>query len=70
MSEQGTASVDVGHGTNTFLSLFYRPPWVGLAAFLIVFVVQALGHTVMIVMEDYWPGQEYIYESAFAMGLF
>jgi hypothetical protein len=35
-----------------------------------VFVVQALGHTVMIVMEDVWPGEEYVYESAFAMGLF
>lgn len=52
------------------MSLLYRPPWVGLLAFVIVFVVQALGHTVMIVMEDVWPGQNYIYESAFAMGLF
>jgi len=34
-----------------------------------VFVVQALGHTVMIVMENVWPGEQYIYESAFAMGL-
>ena len=69
MSENGTTTVDIGHGgSNKFLSLFYRPPWVGLTAFLIVFVVQALGHTVMIVMEDVWPGEEYIYESAFAMG--
>jgi len=51
------------------MGLLYRPPWVGLLAFIIVFVVQALGHTVMIVMEDVWPGEEYIYESAFAMGL-
>lgn len=51
------------------MGLLYRPPWVGLLAFIIVFVVQALGHTVMIVMEDVWPGQDYIYESAFAMGL-
>jgi len=50
--------------------MLYRPPWVGLLAFIIVFVVQALGHTVMIVMEDVWPGEHYIYESAFAMGLF
>ncbi|MFW2403485.1 MAG: hypothetical protein ACN4GT_01880 [Gammaproteobacteria bacterium] len=51
-------------------SLFYRPPYVGLVAFVIVFVVQALGHTVMIVMEDVWPGEQYVYHSAFAMGLF
>ena len=51
------------------MGLLYRPPWVGLLAFIIVFVVQALGHTVMIVMEDVWPGEEYVYESAFAMGL-
>ncbi|MBT8444605.1 MAG: hypothetical protein KJO13_07650, partial [Gammaproteobacteria bacterium] len=50
-------------------SLFYRPPFVGLVAFVIVFVVQALGHTVMIVMEDVWPGEQYVYQSAFAMGL-
>jgi len=56
-------------GSNGLMSLLYRPPWVGLLAFIIVFVVQALGHTVMIVMEEVWPGQNYIYESAFAMGL-
>lgn len=53
---------------NRFLQLFYRPPFVGLVAFVIVFIVQALGHTVMIVMEDVWPGEEYVYQSAFAMG--
>ncbi len=51
-------------------SLLYRPPYVGLLAFLIVFVVQGLGHTVMIVMEDVWPGHEYVLQSAFVMGLF
>ena len=52
------------------MRLLYRPPWVGLASpFIIVFVVQALGHTVMIVMEDVWPGEGYVYQSAFAMGL-
>jgi hypothetical protein len=56
-------------GNNKLMNLLYRPPWVGLLAFVIVFVVQALGHTVMIVMEEVWPGQNYIYESAFAMGL-
>lgn len=49
------------------MSLLYRPPFVGLLAFVIVFVVQALGHTVMIVMEDVL-GEEYVYHSAFAMG--
>ena len=49
-------------------NLLARPPWIGLLAFGIVFVVQALGHTVMIVMEDVWPGPDYVYQSAFAMG--
>ena len=50
-------------------SLLYRPPWVGLLAFFVVFLFQGLGHTIMIVMENVWPGEHYIYESAFAMGL-
>lgn len=50
-------------------NLLYRPPWVGLLAFFIVFIVQAAGHTVMIVMEEVWPGEHYVYQSAFAMGL-
>ena len=66
MSNDGVSANDKGG----LMGLLYRPPWVGLLAFLIVFIVQALGHTVMIVMEDVWPGEEYIYESAFAMGLF
>ena len=49
--------------------LLYRPPWVGLLAFFVVFVFQGLGHTIMIVMEEVWPGEHYIYQSAFAMGL-
>ncbi|MDX2144158.1 MAG: hypothetical protein SFV19_12445 [Rhodospirillaceae bacterium] len=49
--------------------VFYRPPFVGLMAFFIVLIVQALGHTVMIAMENFF-GIEYIYHSAFAMGLF
>lgn len=52
------------------MSLLYRPPYVGLLAFIIVFAVQALGHTVMIVMEDVWPGEHYVLQSAFALGLF
>lgn len=55
---------------NPLVKFMYRPPWVGLLAFIIVFVVQALGHTVMIVMEEVWPGPDYIYQSAFVMGLF
>ena len=34
-------------------SLLYRPPWVGLLAFVIVFLFQGLGHTIMIVMEEH-----------------
>ena len=48
--------------------LLYRPPWVGLLAFLIVFVVQALGHTVMIVMEQIF-GPGHVYEIAFGVGV-
>ena len=48
-------------------SLFGRPPFPGLMAFILVFVVQALGHTVMIVMEN-WFGEEYVYHSAFLLG--
>ncbi len=48
--------------------MLYRPPWVGLLAFGIVFVVQALGHTVMILMEDIF-GHQYVYQIAFAVGI-
>ena len=51
-------------GTSPLKSFFYRPPWVGLIAFFIVLVFQALGHTIMIFMEEVWPGEHYIYESA------
>ncbi len=71
MSEQKTSTVKGKNSSGSpLLNLFYRPPFVGLTAFVIVFIVQGLGHTVMIVMEDVWPGQDYIYESAFVMGLF
>ena len=69
-SPQADSTGKVVTSSNALLNLLYRPPYVGLLAFVIVFVVQALGHTVMIVMEEVWPGQDYIYESAFAMGLF
>ncbi len=50
------------------MGILYRPPFVGLLAFVIVFVVQALGHTVMIAMENVF-GEQYVYQSAFIMGL-
>jgi hypothetical protein len=37
-------------GNGGVKSWLHRPPYIGLVAFLIVFVVQALGHTVMIMM--------------------
>ena len=46
-----------------------RPPFIGLFAFFVVFLVQALGHTVMILMEKGF-GEEYVFHSATAMGLF
>ncbi len=67
MSTEDTAPAKTSN--NALVNMMYRPPWVGLVAFIIVFVVQALGHTVMIVMEEVWPGEHYVYESAFAMGL-
>ena len=48
-------------------SFWGRPPFPGLIAFVIVFVVQALGHTVMIVMENFF-GEQYVYHSAFFLG--
>ena len=52
---------------STLKGTFARPPFIGLLAFVIVFVVQALGHTVMIAMENIF-GEAYVYQSAFAMG--
>jgi hypothetical protein len=53
---------------NTLKRLFYRPPYIGLLAFAIVFFVQAIGHTVMIGMQLIF-GKEYVYHSAVAMGI-
>jgi hypothetical protein len=47
---------------------FAKPPFIGLLAFMIVFLTQGLGHTVMIMMEKLF-GHEYVFQSAFAMGL-
>ncbi len=66
MSTPGASAVPTSG--NRLMNLLYRPPWVGLLAFAIVFVVQALGHTVMIVMEEVWPGPGYVLQSAFALG--
>lgn len=51
----------------TAKQLLTRPPFIGLTAFVIVFVVQALGHTVMILMENVL-GEQYVYHSAAFMG--
>ena len=53
---------------STAKEFFARPPFIGLFAFLIVFVFQGLGHTIMIVMEEVL-GEEYVYHSAALMGL-
>ncbi len=47
--------------------MFYKPPYIGLFAFISVFIVQGLGHTIMIVMEDLL-GHEYMFHAAFGMG--
>jgi hypothetical protein len=53
---------------NALKKLFFRPPFIGLLGFVIVLLVQALGHTVMILMENVF-GEAYVYQSATAMGL-
>lgn len=63
-----TAPNDTAPSHSALKRWLYRPPYIGLLAFVIVFVVQALGHTVMILMEDIF-GEQYVYQSAFAMGL-
>jgi hypothetical protein len=52
---------------STVKSVFAKPPFIGLLAFVIVFVVQALGHTVMILMENVF-GEAYVYQSAAFLG--
>ncbi|MCE7902708.1 MAG: hypothetical protein DYH20_08675 [Gammaproteobacteria bacterium PRO9] len=53
---------------NAFKRLFYRPPFVGLLAFLVVFLMQGLGHTQMVLMESIF-GEGFVYQSAFITGL-
>jgi hypothetical protein len=52
----------------TVMQALARPPLVGLFAFLIVFVVQGLGHTLMVGMEAIF-GEEYVLQIAFGEGL-
>jgi len=66
-----TASTSVpgaSGASNGVLKKLARPPLVGLFAFLIVFVVQGLGHTLMVGMEAIF-GEEYVLQCAFALGL-
>ncbi len=61
------ASTNPKTNKSVFQSLA-RPPMVGLFAFLIVFVVQGLGHTLMVGMEAIF-GEQYVLQSAFVLGL-
>ena len=54
-------------GSN-FKRVFYRPPFVGLLAFFVVFIMQGLGHTQMVLMEAIF-GEQYVYQSAAVTGL-
>lgn len=53
---------------NPLTRLLARPPFIGLLAFVVVFFVQGLGHTAMTGMELFF-GEEYVLQSAFALGL-
>jgi hypothetical protein len=50
------------------LRMLQKPPMIGLLAFIGVFIVQGLGHTIMIIMEEAL-GKQMMFQSAFAMGL-
>ena len=52
---------------NILSKIFFRPPFIGLLGFVIVLLVQALGHTVMILMENIF-GEAYVYQSATVLG--
>lgn len=55
-------------GLDRLWHLFARPPYVGLLAFLVVFLVQGLAHTVMVGIEAIF-GAQYSLLAAFAQGL-
>lgn len=63
-----TSTVPAAPPKKSALQALARPPLVGLFAFLIVFVVQGLGHTLMVGMESIF-GEEYVLQSAFVLGL-
>ena len=50
------------------ISVFKRPPFIGLFAFLMVFILQGLGHTQMVLMERLF-GDEHVIGAAIVMGL-
>ena len=52
----------------TIKELFYRPPFVGLLAFIVVFITQGLGHTLMVLVEQFF-GSDYQFQAAFILGL-
>lgn len=52
----------------TVKEFFYRPPFVGLLAFIVVFITQGLGHTLMVLVEQFF-GSNYQYQAAFILGL-
>jgi len=47
---------------------FFRPPIVGLLAFIVVFITQGLGHTLIVLIEQIF-GSGYQYQTAFILGL-
>lgn len=49
-------------------AIFYRPPYVGLLAFVVVFITQGLGHTLMVLVEKIF-GEGLQYPAAFLLGL-
>lgn len=68
MSNPSTATPPTAAAPKGVLQQLARPPLVGLFAFLIVFVVQGLGHTVMVGLEAIF-GEGYVLQSAFIEGL-
>ena len=54
--------------TKSPLASLARPPFIGLLAFVVVFMVQGLGHTLMVGMEAIF-GPAYELQSAFVLGL-
>jgi len=54
--------------TDKLKGRFYRPPFVGMLAFVIVFLMQGLGHTQMVLMEAIF-GEHFVYQSAAILGV-